>query len=87
MILRMYTLSLEPEHPLRFSLDELRSYLNQNLAEYTLIHKENTAGALYRYPAIQCKRVKNMLMLTGISQGAGCLCQLARGPAMLSLGK
>jgi hypothetical protein len=85
MILRMYTLSLEPEHPLRFSPDELRSYLSRKLAEYTL-HEENTAGFLHRYPALQCKRVKNTLMITGISQGAGCLCQLARGSATLGSG-
>ena len=72
MILRMYTLSLEPEHPLRFSADELRSFLNKKLAEYTTLHRENTAGLYPPLSGRPVKQVKGALMVTGISQGADC---------------
>jgi len=87
MILRMYTLTLEPEHPLRFSVDELRSFLNQKLAEYTTLHKENTAGYIHRYPVVQVKLVKSALMVTGISQGADCLYYLIRNQTNLGSGE
>jgi hypothetical protein len=87
MILRMYTLTLEPEHPLRFSADELRLYLNQKMAEYTSLHRENTAGYIYRYPVVQVKLVKSALMVTGISQGADCLYYLIRNQTKLGSGE
>ena len=78
MILRMYTISLEPEHPLRFSADELRSFLNKKLAEYSALPNTNTAGFIHRYPVLQCKQIRDDLIVTGISQGADCLCQLTQ---------
>lgn len=83
MILRMYTISLEPEHPLRFSVADLRSFLTKELGEYITLHKANAAGFIHRYPVLQCKQIKTDLIVTGISQGAGCLCQLARDKTML----
>ncbi|MGB9176431.1 MAG: CRISPR-associated endonuclease Cas6 [Methanoregula sp.] len=87
MILRMYTLSLEPEHPLRFSIDEVRSFLNKKLAEYSALRRNDTAGFIHRYPVLQCKEVKGDLIVTGIGQGAGCLCQLARNETELGAGE
>ena len=83
MILSLYTLTLEPEHPLRFSLIELRTFLNRELAEYTALCKNNTAGFIHRYPAIQGKLVRNTFRVIGISQGASCLFQLTHGRPLL----
>ena len=87
MILRMYTLSLEPEHPLRFSADELRSFLTKKLAEYSVLHNDDADGFIHRYPVIQCRQIKGDLMVTGISQGADCLCQLTVDQMMLGTGE
>jgi len=87
MILRMYTISLEPEHPLRFSIEELRSFLNKKLADYSATHKDDTAGFIHRYPALLCKQVKGHLIATGISQGADCLSQLIRDESVLGTGE
>lgn len=87
MILRMYTLSLEPEYPLRFSFDELRSFLNKELAEYTAHHKDDTAGFIHRYPVLQCKQMKTGLIVIGISQGADCLCRFAHDQSMPGSGE
>jgi hypothetical protein len=87
MILRTYTLTLEPEHPLRFSAADLRSFLTKELAEYITLYKGDTTGFIHRYPVIQCKQVKTELILIGISQGAGCLCQLTRDETMLNIGE
>ena len=40
----------------------------------------DTAGFIHRYPVLQCKQIRNDLIVTGISQGADCLCQLTQGP-------
>ena len=87
MILRMYALTLEPIHPLRFSLYEFRSFLNKKLAEYSGLHRTDAAGFLHRYPVIQCKQVKGDLMVTGISQGADCLCKVIRDQKTLGAGE
>ena len=87
MILRMYTLCLEPEHPLRFSADGLRSFLKQKLAEYSELPRNDTTGFIHRYPVLQCKQVKGDLMATGISQGADCLCEITRDKVMLGTGE
>jgi hypothetical protein len=86
MILRMYTVSLEPEHPLRFSLDELRSFLNKKLAAYSALHTDGAEGFIHRYPVLQCKQLKSDLIVTGISQGAGCLSVLTGEGTMLGTG-
>ena len=78
MILRMYTITLEPHDPLRFSFDEIRMFLNTKLAAYSALWRNETPGFIHRYPVLQCKRVKGDLVVTGISQGAGCLFSLAR---------
>ncbi len=87
MILRMYTISLEPEDPLRFSVDELRSFLNKELAEYAALHRNDAAGFIHRYPVLQCKLIKGNLMITAISQGADCLYRLTHGQEVLGTGE
>jgi hypothetical protein len=87
MILRMYTVSLEPEHPLRFSADDLRSFLNKKMVEYTILPRNDTAGFIHRYPVLQCKQAGSNLMVTGISQGADCLYRITRDPMLLGEGE
>jgi len=77
MFLHIFTLTLEPVNPLQFSLEEARSFFNKELAAYSLTDK--SPGTIHRYQALQCKYVKNDLMVIGLSQGAGLLLQLAEG--------
>lgn len=86
MILRILTLTLEPKDPPRFSIDELRLFFNKHLAEYTTLHKGNTAGFIHRYPVIQCKQVKGTLVVLGISQGADLILQITDGITEITLG-
>jgi Cas6b C-terminal domain/Cas6b N-terminal domain len=87
MILSMFTISLEPEHPLRFSVGELRSFLNKKITVYSAVHQNNAAGFIHRYPALQCKQLKGDLITIGISQGASCLCQIAHDKVTLGTGE
>jgi hypothetical protein len=79
MILPLFTLTLEPSNPLHFSLDELRSFFHKKSADYTLLHKDSASGFVHRYPVVQCKRVKNTLMVIGIAQGADLLQEVSEG--------
>jgi hypothetical protein len=87
MILKIFTLTLEPVQPLQFSIAELRSYFAEKLGEYTVLHKSNDAGFLHRYPAVQCKQIKNTLRVMGISQGAALLEQLSCAQNEIAPGK
>ncbi len=84
MILRIFTLTLEPGNPVAFSLAGLRVYLTGKLGEYTVLHQDNSSGFVFRYPAVQCKMVKNTLMVVGISQGADFLEEISRGTEKIS---
>jgi hypothetical protein len=77
MILPIFTLTLEPSDPLHFSIDELRSFFHKKSAEYTRLHKGSTPGFIHRYPVVQCKQIKSMLMVIGISQGADLLQEIS----------
>ncbi|PKL58683.1 MAG: hypothetical protein CVV34_01290, partial [Methanomicrobiales archaeon HGW-Methanomicrobiales-5] len=63
MIQKIFTLTLEPKNPVQFSLSEFRLSLNGKLAEYTQLHKNDAAGFIHRYPVIQCKQIKNFLIV------------------------
>jgi len=87
MIHKIFTLTLEPVHPLQFSIAELRSYFTGKLGDYTALHKSNDTGFIHRYPAVQCKQIKNTLMVMGISQGAALLEQLSCAQNEIAPGK
>jgi hypothetical protein len=76
MILPLFALTLEPSNPLHFSIDDLRSFFHKKSAEYTRLRKDSTEGFIHRYPVVQCKQVKNILMVIGIGQGADSLQEL-----------
>lgn len=79
MTLPIFTLFLDPVHPLRFSLPEFRAALARELAEFQA-SAPDAAGAgqvVYRYPAILCRQLKNDLVVVGICQGARFLHHLA----------
>lgn len=86
MILRMFTISLDPEHPLRFSVRDLRSFLNEKVAEYSVLHKDDSSAFIHRYPALLCRQINNGIIVIGISQGADCLYGLTRDRKMLGSG-
>jgi hypothetical protein len=70
MIIRTFSLTLEPKNPVMFSLNDLRAFLLRDLAEFLLLHQENAAGFIHRYPVVQCRQIKNTLMVMGINEGA-----------------
>lgn len=81
MNLRIFTLTLEPENPIAFSIVGLRSFFNRELLEY-IAPRTDREGFIHRYPVVQCKMVKTRLLAVGIAQGADFLHQLASGPVM-----
>jgi Cas6b C-terminal domain/Cas6b N-terminal domain len=86
MILRTFILTLEPEYPLMFSVEEFRSFLNKELAEFMALHRTNTTGVVHRYPVLQVKQVKRDLIVIGISQGADCLRRIIADQMKLGAG-
>ncbi len=86
MFLRMYSIIPEPEHPLRFSAGDLRSFLTTKTAEYAVLHQGDAAGFIHRYPVLQYKEIKGGLLIVGISQGADCLFQLTHDGTMVGTG-
>ena len=86
MILKVFTLSLVPVNPIQFSITEFRSYLAGKLGEYTALHKDTASMFIYRYPVVQCKQVKNMVITLGISQGADFLFMHTRELNEISMG-
>ena len=86
MIQKLFTLSLMPVNPMQFSITELRSYLAGKLGEYTALHKETASGFIYRYPVVQCKQIKNSLIILGIGQGAEFLFEHTRELKEISQG-
>ena len=87
MILPIFTLTLEPSNPLQFSIDELRSFFYKKLAEYTTLHKDSTPGFIHRYPVVQCKQIKSMLMVISLSQGADLLQEISGGKQEFRIGE
>jgi hypothetical protein len=84
MILPVFTLILQPANPLHFSLDDLRTFFTRQLTDNSRIHEQSSAVHIHRYPVIQCKQVKNRLLVIGISQGADLLWALSlRGQELL----
>jgi hypothetical protein len=86
MIQKLFTIFLMPVNPMQFSVTEFRSYLAGKLDDYSTLHKENTAGFIYRYPVVQCKQFKTSLVTLGISQGADFLFEHTRGLKEISQG-
>ena len=77
MNLKIFTIILDPVDPIQFSIAEIRAYFTVKLEEYTVFNKSNDNGFIYRYPVMQCKQIKNRLLVIGISQGAALLEQLS----------
>jgi hypothetical protein len=73
MILPVFALFLQPVNPLHFSLEDLRLYFTRQLADNSVIQEQSSPVHIHRYPVIQCKQVKNSLLVIGIGQGADLL--------------
>jgi len=77
MILPVFTLFLEPENPCQFSPDRLRSFFRKKSEHYTFVHKQSPEHFIHRYPVIQCKWIKNRILVIGIGQGADLLQEIS----------
>jgi len=87
MLLKIFNLTLEPVDPVQFSMAETRAYFTVKLEEYTVLNKSNDTAFIYRYPAVQCKQIKNTLIIIGICQGAALLEQLSHARSEMLSGK
>jgi hypothetical protein len=87
MILPVFTLILQPTNPLHFSLDDLRTFFNTQSAGDTRLQEQSSAVHIHRYPVIQCKQVKNRLIIIGIGQGADLLWALSLNGQQLLMGE
>jgi len=87
MIIPFFTLTIELSNPFQLSADDLRSFFLKKLEEYTPFHKDSTDTVIYRYPVVQCKQVKSILMVIGIGQGAGLLQEISRGGNRILIGE
>lgn len=79
MILPVFTLTLQPAHPLHFSLEDLRTFFSRQLTNHARLSSHSVPARIYRYPVIQGKQIKNRLMVIGISQGADLLWEHSLG--------
>ena len=81
MTLRIFTLTITPVNPLRFTLSEFRSLLARQCAEHTAVAGPGTISGpvLSRYPPILCGQLKHEIRVTGICQGADFLRQIMDG--------
>lgn len=86
MILRIFSLTLEPVNPLQFSLPEFRSALARQLVKNPALPAVSGEHRIHRYPALHCKQVKGELKVIGICQGAGFLWQVTDGTRELEAG-
>ena len=77
MILRMFSFTIKPANPLRFSLQEFRSHLSRNCTEHP--RTNSNVPDLSRYPPILCGQLKHETRVTGICQGADFLYSLVDG--------
>lgn len=89
MILRVFTMTLEPENPLQFSLPALQSSLTRGLAGYQAGSPAHDPEekVIHRYPAIQCKQLRSGLMAAGVCQGADYLYRLTGGKPAVGEGE
>jgi len=85
MNLRIFVLTLEPENPVRFSIERFRSYLNKQVLEYAALRTDRE-GFIHRYPVVQCKQIKTTLLTVGLAQGADFLYQLSSGKTSIATG-
>lgn len=81
MTLRIFTLTISPADPLRFSLPEFRSVIARRCAERscTVAPGSPADPVLSRYPSILCGQLKSGIRVTGICQGADFLSQIVEG--------
>jgi len=81
MTRRIFTITITPENPLRFSLLEFRSALTRACAERTANAGPGTTDrpVLSRYPPILGGQQKHDIRVTGLCQGADFLFALACG--------
>ncbi|MFA5236903.1 MAG: CRISPR-associated endonuclease Cas6 [Methanoregula sp.] len=86
MILRTVTLTFDSTCPVHGSAPELRGFFATKFAEYTLIHRDEAGSFIHRYPAVQCKVVKNFPTVIGINEGAEFLKQFADKSREINLG-
>jgi hypothetical protein len=77
MILRTVTLTFDPDRPVRDPLPELRSFFNKKFAGYTECHHQEAGSFIHRYPAVQCKVIRDFPTVVGINEGAAFLKEFA----------
>ena len=85
MFLRFFTLTLEPVNPLRFSLEECRTFFNRGLPRTHFSTRLMTIFTGTRHSSANTSGMSSIAV--GISQGAGLLRQLAENRDTLLAGE
>ena len=76
MILRTFTLTLEPPRPARGTAPDLRGHFAAKLSEYTRLHPGEAGTFTHRYPVLQYKMIGTVPTVIGINEGAQALKQI-----------
>ena len=86
MILRTVTLTFDPDRPVHDPLPELRSFFNKKFAGFTQCHRQEAGSFIHRYPAVQCKVIRDFPTVIGISEGAAFLKEFSDESREIPLG-
>jgi hypothetical protein len=86
MKLPVVILTIEPEDPIRFAVEELRSDLAVGLADCMRQQPASPDAFIHRYPVLQVKLVRGTFMVLGISQGATFLYDVTEDKPVLGTG-
>lgn len=73
MILQIFTLTLDPAHPVHDTAPDLRGFFDAKLAGYTKLHRDEAGTFIHRYPVLQSRTIGNVFTVTGVNEGARVL--------------
>lgn len=73
MKLKILTLTLESDKPIKEDAHHLRGFFATKFNEYSLLHQHNVDKFIYSYPLVQYKMIDKTPMVLGINEGAEVL--------------
>jgi hypothetical protein len=86
MILRTLILTFDPDRLVHGPAPELRGFFAKKFAGYTELHRQEADSFIHRYPAVQCKIIRDFPTVIGINEGAAFLKQFADENRELQIG-
>jgi hypothetical protein len=86
MILHTLTLTFDPDRPVHGPAPELRGFFAKKFAGYTELHRQEAGSFIHRYPAVQCKVIRDFPTVIGINEGALFLKEFADESREIQIG-